>query len=102
MNRTMTWMVAILLAGTPLYAPAQDDPNRAPRSGSLSRDFKNDSRQAGAEIRDDARRATDRGRDKATNAKRKHAVARCNDGQYSYSRRNTCSGHGGIRTRVRR
>jgi uncharacterized protein DUF3761 len=37
----------------------------------------------------------------AAKAKRNVAVARCNDGEYSYTTRNTCSDHGGVKERLR-
>ena len=93
--------MAVVLAAIPLCAPAQDDPNRPPRSGSLTQDFKNDARQAGSEIKDDAHRAKTSVKNKTASAKRKTAVARCHDGAYSYTRKNTCNKHGGVKTRYK-
>ena len=101
MNKAFTLVAAAMLAASPLLASAQDDPNRPPRSGSLAQDFKNDARQAGTEIKDDARKVKTGAKNKTANAKRKGAVARCNDGVYSYTRKNTCNKHGGIRTRYK-
>ena len=37
----------------------------------------------------------------AAQAKRKLAVARCNDGQYSYTQYRTCNHHGGVKQQFR-
>jgi len=93
---------AVIFATLPLTTLAQqDDPNRPPRSGSLTQDFKNDARQAGSEIKGDAKKVSTSVKNKTAKAKHKTAVARCHDGVYSYTHKNTCSKHGGIKTRYK-
>ena len=38
---------------------------------------------------------------KAKKTTKKAAVAQCNDGVYSYTKKNTCSKHGGIKVRYK-
>ena len=47
-----------------------------------------------AEVKEDVKKGT-------TAVKRRVAVARCNDGKFSYTRTNTCSDHGGIKERLK-
>ena len=109
MKKTLSLIAAILFAAIPLSATAQSpapsdqnsDPQRPPRSGSLKQDIKNDGRQAKQEIKSDAREVKKSVKRTAAKTKRSLAVAQCNDGRYSYTRRNTCSRHGGVRTRLR-
>ena len=100
MHRTLTLAAALLFA-MPLCASAQDDPNRPPRSGSLTQDFKNDAKQAGAEIKGGAKSAATSVKEKTSKANKKAAVAQCNDGVYSYTKKNTCSEHGGVKVRYK-
>lgn len=101
MNRTLTLAAALLFA-IPLCAQAQEDPNRPPRSGSLTTDFKNDAKQAGTEIKDGAKNTANSVKEKTSKANKKVAVAQCNDGVYSYTKKNTCSKHGGIKVRYKK
>ena len=102
MKSILGMAAAVILAAVPLTASAQqEDPNRPPRSGSLTQDFKNDARQAGSEIKGDANKVSTSAKNKTAKAKKKAAVAQCSDGVYSYTRKNTCSKHGGIKTRYK-
>ena len=67
----------------------------------MTQDFKNDARQAGSEIKDDAKKMTTGAKNKTAKARKKAAVAKCNDGVNSYTHKNTCSKHGGIKTRYK-
>ena len=100
MNRTLTLTAALLFA-IPLCASAQEDPNRPPRSGSLTQDFKNDAKQAGTEIKDGAKNTANSVKEKTSKTNKKAAVAQCNDGVYSYTKKNTCSKHGGVKVRYK-
>ena len=100
MNRTLTLAAALLIA-IPLCAQAQEDPNRPPRSGSLTQDFKNDAKQAGTEIKDGAKNTANSVKEKTSKTNKKVAVAQCNDGVYSYTKKNTCSKHGGVKVRYK-
>ena len=100
MEPILSLIMATLFATTPATAAAKDNSYQSPPSTSVSRDV-NDNARAGDLQKvayDDRNRAVDYDRNKA---KRRHAVARCNDRSYSYSRRHTCQGHGGIRVRYR-
>ena len=101
MNRTLTLAAALFFA-IPLCAQTQEDPNRPPRSGSLTQDFKNDAKQAGAEIKGGVTHAADSVKEKTKKTTKKAAVAQCNDGVYSYTKKNTCSKHGGIKVRYKK
>jgi hypothetical protein len=90
MKNSLTLAAAILIAAIPLSAGAQDDPNRPPRSGSVKQDIKNDAHEAKEEIKSTA-----------AQTKRKLAVARCNDGRYSYTHHKTCNQHGGVKKQFR-
>jgi len=84
------------------FAHRQDDPNRPPRSGSLTQDFKNEAKQAGTEIKDGAKNTANNVKGKTSKANKKAAVAQCDDGVYSYTKKNTCSKHGGIKVRYKK
>ena len=103
MKKTLTLAAALLCTALPLSAGAQanDDPNRPPRSGSLTQDMKNDGRTAKQEIKQDARETKRSIKSTAAKTKRKLAVARCRDGRYSYTHHKTCNHHGGVATRYR-
>jgi len=87
MNRTLTLAVALLFA-IALCASAQDDPNRPPRSGSLTQDFKNEAKQAGTEIKDGAKNTANSVKGKTSKANKKAAVAQCDDA-FTATRRKT-------------
>src|SRR4051794_22170241 len=101
MEPILSLIMATLFATTPASAAAKENSYQAPARTALSRDVNESAQQQGNLQKvayDDRNRAVDYDRNKA---KRRHAVARCNDRTYSYSRRHTCQGHGGIRTRFR-
>lgn len=103
MYKPLTLAAALLFAAIPLTAGAQanDDPNRAPRTGSLKQDMKNDARTAKQEIKEEARETKQSVKSSAAKTKRKLAVAKCNDGRYSYTQHKTCNKHGGVMTKYR-
>ena len=109
MKKTLTLAAAILFAAIPLTAAAQapassdqtSDPQRPPRSGSITQDLKNDATQAKKEIKSDAREVKKSAKSGAAKTKRKLAVAQCNDGRYSYTHHKTCNEHGGVKKRFR-
>lgn len=91
MNKFVAIAIAALIAATPLSAAAQ----------STGQGIKEDAREAKREIKRDAREAKRSVKNSAKKVKRKLAVARCNDGRYSYTHHKTCNHHGGIRERLR-
>ena len=92
MNRTLTLAAALRHFR---FAAGAGDPNRPPRSGSLTQDF--DATGRGDQRRRDQCATSVKKKPKA----KKAAVAQCNDGVYSYTKKNTCSKHGGIKVRYK-
>jgi hypothetical protein len=81
MKKALIFVSAILYAGISLQASAQStdpDSNRGEKPG-VKQSIKNS----------------------AAKTKRALAVARCNDGRYSYTHHKTCNKHGGVMTRYR-
>jgi len=92
----------LILAGTP-PAVCADSPGSAqqPGSASVRQGTKDDAPRAKQGARGTARSLRESIRSGAANLKRDLAVARCNDGRYSYTRHHTCDRHGGVQQRYR-
>jgi len=82
-----------------------DEPGNAPaapsRGTSMGTDIKNGARGIGHGIRDGARQLKAGIKDGAHQFRRSVAVARCNNGEYSYTHHETCNHNGGVRERLR-
>jgi hypothetical protein len=112
MKNTRTWIAAVLLAALPLAAAAQnaetDKQGRTLGQGikENAAEAKEAAKKSASEVKQVATKAASdvsQGVKKGTRkAKRKTAVALCNDGKYSYTRTNTCSDHGGIKERLKK
>ena len=92
MKRFAAITLVALIAAMPLGAtaqPANPDTTRPPNS-STGQGIKNDAAEAKQSIKNTARKA-----------KRKVAVAECNDGRFSYTHHKTCNKHGGVKNRLR-
>jgi hypothetical protein len=98
MKKALMLAAAILFAAIPLTAAAQapaasdqnSDPQRSSGSGSVKQDIKNDAHEVKKSVKEGAAKT-----------KRALAVARCNDGRYSYTHHKTCNEHGGVQKRFR-
>ena len=102
MNKFVAMAMAALIAATPLGAAAQSTGQGIKEDArEAKREIKSDAREAKQEIKNDAREVKRSIKRSAKKVKRKVAVARCNDGRYSYTHHKTCSNHGGIRERLR-
>src|SRR5688572_10299738 len=93
----------LVLAGTPPGVSAQDGGTAAPQPGgtSVGQGVKNDASRAKQRIKNTPRSIRESIRNGAANLKRDLAVARCNDGRYSYTHHHTCDRHGGVQQRFR-
>ena len=89
---------------SPGYAQ-QDEQGRASaapsRGTSVGTDIKNAFRGIGHGIRDGAHQLKAGVKDGAHQFRRSVAVARCNNGEYSYTHHETCNHNGGVRERLR-
>ena len=77
-------------------APAAPAYNKSPREG-----IKSTAREFGRSVRSGAREVKEVLKNGARQFKRSVAVARCNDGEYSYTHHKTCNHHGGVREQLR-
>ena len=77
-------------------APATPAYNTSPREG-----IKSTAREFGRSVKSGAREVKEALKDGARQFKRTVAVARCNDGEYSYTHHRTCNRHGGVREQLR-
>ena len=77
-------------------APATPAYNTSPKEGikSTARDF-------GRSVKSGARQVKQGVKDGARQFKRGVAVARCNNGEYSYTHHKTCNHNGGVREQLR-
>jgi hypothetical protein len=100
MKKVLALAAVVLFAAAPLAAVAQPDPSREQRGEPQTyTQPPNESIRQG--VRNDAAQVKHSGKNGTARVKRKLAVARCNDGRYSYTHHLTCNHHGGVRTRFR-
>ncbi|HKA43363.1 MAG TPA: hypothetical protein VKF40_15375 [Burkholderiales bacterium] len=96
--------VIFLAFALPAYSQV-DEPGKTPatpsRGTSLGTDIKNAARGIGHGIRTGARQFKAGVKDGALQFKRSIAVARCNNGEYSYTHHKTCNHNGGVREQLR-
>ena len=110
MKSALSWTVSVLFTLIAFSAVAEE---------STGQRIKEDAAEAGHVIKEDAvkaGRAIKKGaievghaavkgaqavKQGAVNVKRKVAVARCNDGAYSYTTQDTCNHHGGVKERLK-
>ena len=96
-------VISVALA-CPAYSLESDSgkaPAHEPRSTSPATDIKHAFVGIGHGIRDGARQFKAGVKDGAHKFKRSVAVARCNNGEYSYTHHATCNHNGGVRERLR-
>jgi hypothetical protein len=82
--------------GEPGNAPAAQPHNTSSGTG-----IKGAAREFGHGIKSGARQVKEGVKSGARQFKRSVAVARCNDGEYSYTHHLTCNHHGGVREQLR-
>ncbi len=104
MNTARAWAAAILLSFSFTALAQQGESVGQKIKGSATeakQAIKRDVATVKRKVRRDAAAVRAKAnRDKAA-VRRKAAIAQCNDGVYSYTRRGTCNQHGGIRKRLR-
>ena len=88
----------------PVHAQ-QRDPGDAPATPAYDTPpgagVKSTAREFGRSVKRGAREVKEAVKDGARQFKRTVAVARCNDGEYSYTHHRTCNHHGGVREQLR-
>ena len=96
-------VIFLALAG-PGYAQDSEPgggPAAEPRNTSPDTGIKGAAREFGQSIKSGARQVKEGVKDGARRFKRTVAVARCNDGEYSYTHHKTCNHHGGVKEKLR-
>jgi hypothetical protein len=78
------------------------DPGERQTTKSVVQGAKDNAAEAGRAARESGREVKAEVKKGTRAAKRRVAVAMCNDGKYSYTRTNTCSDHGGIKERLKK
>lgn len=76
-------------------------PGSQPRNTSVGASIKSSAREIGHGIKSGARQVKEGVKSGARQFKRSVAVARCSDGEYSYTHHLTCNHHGGVREQLR-
>jgi len=96
--------VIFLALAHPAYSQEGESgkpPASQPRGAAPATDIKNAFVGIGHGIRDGARQLKAGIKDGAHQFRRSVAVARCNNGEYSYTSYKTCNHNGGVRERLR-
>ena len=100
MKKPSALAAAILFAAIPVIAAAQA-PESAEQQDNVRQSAPPRNKSIKQGIKNDAAEVKRSFKEGAANVKRKLAVARCNDGRYSYTHHLTCNHHGGVRQRFR-
>jgi hypothetical protein len=103
MRMTTTLFVAIL-AALPFAASAQpaDAGSTHNTRKPIIEGAKENAAEAGRAMRKSANEVADEVKRGTRATQRRVAVAVCADGKYSYTRKNTCSDHGGVKERLKK